>query len=136
MIQWQRLRCWQRVLQFSRRMPAMSSGARFAHSQYFEPCGTCQTCSSWTTWLDNVPRRYDLHCRYGIEQVGVSYLPVIPSTTGLWIYPTLPPSNSSIFRLYVGIPYLKVVRTILVVILVVVSGKPRGSPWDSTSWIC
>ena len=38
--------------------------------------GTCQTGSSWTTWLDNLPRKYDINCRFGVKVSGKAFLPV------------------------------------------------------------
>ena len=38
--------------------------------------GTCQTGSSCTTWLDNLPRKFDINCRFGVKISGKAYLPV------------------------------------------------------------
>lgn len=33
------------------------NGSLYQQAEY----GTCQTGSSWTTWVDNLPRKYDLN---------------------------------------------------------------------------
>ena len=47
-----------------------------SHGIHHHCHGTCQTGSSWTTWINNLPRKYDFNCHYGISLAGKSVLPV------------------------------------------------------------
>ena len=48
------------------------NGSLYQQAEY----GTCQTGSSWTTWVDNILRKCDLNCRFGIKLGGKAFLPV------------------------------------------------------------